>query len=233
MESIWQALTTAVRLILSFDPELYGVVFLSLKLSGVAVAIGALIGVPLGTLLALTRFPGQKVVQNLLNTLMGLPPVVAGLFVYLLLSRSGPLGPAGLLFTPSAMVAAQTILSTPIICGFTMVAIRSLDPGLRVTALALGASPSQLFWKLVAEARYGIMAAVIAGFGRVIAEVGAVMMVGGNIKGYTRVMTTAIVLETRQGEYVMALALGFVLIVTSLVVNSVLTHFQQGEPKRV
>jgi tungstate transport system permease protein len=230
---IGRALVEAFRLLASGDPDLYRVILLSLQVSGAAVLVAGVLGIPLGTWLALSRFRAKGYVVNLLYSLMGLPPVVVGLVVYLLFSRSGPLGAMGLLFTPTVMVIAQVLLAFPIVCGLTMVAVNSLDPALRREAAALGASPRQVSWKLIQEARNGIYAAVVAAFGRVLAEVGAVMMVGGNIKGFTRVMTTAIVLETRQGNFERGLALGFVLIILSVALNSVSGAVQKGRGVRL
>jgi tungstate transport system permease protein len=219
METILQGLIQSLSLLFSGDPELYGIIGRSLLISGTAIILASLIGISIGVATALHSFPGRRLLINILNTFMGLPPVVVGLVVYLLLSRSGPLGFLGLLFSPTAMVIAQTILATPILAALTVSALLSVKPLVRDTALALGATPSQIAWTVVREARYGLMAAVIAGFGRVSAEVGAVMMVGGNIAGYTRVMTTAIVLDTAQGEFALAIALGLVLIFIAFLVN--------------
>ncbi|MGE5508843.1 MAG: ABC transporter permease [Chitinophagales bacterium] len=230
---IGSALLEALRRLASFDPDLYRIIGLSLQISGTALLLASLLGVPLGAWLALSRFRLKQQVVNVLYALMGLPPVVVGLLVYLLLSRSGPLGGLGLLFTPTAMVVAQFLLALPIVLGLSMVAIDSLDPALAREATALGASPRQVSWLLIAEARRGIFAAVVTALGRVLAEVGAVMLVGGNIKGFTRVMTTAIVLETRQGEFEQALALGFVLVLLALAVNLLLGAVQRGGRARV
>jgi tungstate transport system permease protein len=219
METILQGLIQSLSLLLSGDPELYGIIGRSLLISGSAIILASLLGISIGVATALHSFPGRRLLINILNTFMGLPPVVVGLVVYLLLSRSGPLGFLGLLFSPTAMVVAQTILATPILAALTVSALLSVKPLVRDTALALGATPPQIAWTVVREARYGLMAAVIAGFGRVSAEVGAVMMVGGNIAGYTRVMTTAIVLDTAKGEFALAIALGLVLIFIAFLVN--------------
>jgi tungstate transport system permease protein len=219
METVFQGLIQSLLLLVSGDPELYGIIARSLMVSGTAILLASLLGVSGGIVVALHRFPGRRLFINVLNTFMGLPPVVVGLVVYLLLSRSGPLGFFGLLFTPTAMILAQTILATPILAALTVSALLSVKPLVRDTALALGATPGQAAWTVVREARYGLMAAVIAGFGRVSAEVGAVMMVGGNIAGYTRVMTTAIVLDTAKGEFALAIGLGLVLIFLAFLVN--------------
>lgn len=192
-----------------------------------AIVISMVLGVPAGIFLGLNRFPGRQLLVTLVNTGMGLPPVVVGLVVFLLLARRGPFGELGLLYTPSAMIAAQVIIAWPLVVGVTLAAIQGLDDRLRVQILSLGASRRQLYWKLVREARLSLVAALAAGFGSIISEVGAVMMVGGNIRGETRVMTTAIVLETRQGNFGLAIALGAVLLGLTLAVNWLLTRVQQ------
>ncbi len=185
------------------------------------------VGVPLGVWLGIRRFLGRGLLVTLVNTGMGLPPVVVGLFVFLLLARSGPLGSFELLYTPTAMVIAQVIIATPLVIGVTLAAIQGLDERLRLQILSLGASPLQYFWKLVIEARLSLLAALAAGFGSIISEVGAVMMVGGNLRGETRVMTTAIVLETRQGDFSMAIALSLILLLLALLINWLFTWLQQ------
>lgn len=185
------------------------------------------LGVPAGIYLGLNRFPGRHLLVTLVNTGMGLPPVVVGLVVFLMLARRGPLGELGLLYTPSAMIVAQVIIAWPLVVGVTLAAIQGLDDRLRLQILSLGASRRQLYWKLVREAQLSLVAALAAGFGSIISEVGAVMMVGGNIRGETRVMTTAIVLETRQGNFGLAIALGAVLLGLTLAVNWLLTRVQQ------
>jgi tungstate transport system permease protein len=207
------------------------IILLSLRVSGIALLLSTLIGVPLGVFLGLTRFTGRKLVIALLYTGMGFPPVVIGLFVYLMLSRSGPLGslrwdwlPA--LFTPSAMIVAQTIISFPLVAGFTMAAVMGVDPQLRQQVHALGATKRQAAWTILQEARVGVIVSIIAGFGSIISEVGAVMLVGGNIEGRTRVMTTAIVLETRKGDFSLALALGAVLLAITFITNLAMLRFQ-------
>ena len=219
METILQGLVQSLHLLFSGDPELYHIIARSLMVSGTAILLAALFGLSGGIGVALHLFPGRRLLINILNTFMGLPPVVVGLVVYLLLSRSGPMGFLGLLFSPTAMIIAQTILATPILAALTVSALLAVKPLVRDTALALGATHRQAAWTVVREARYGLLAAVIAGFGRVSAEVGAVMMVGGNIAGYTRVMTTAIVLDTAKGEFALAIALGMVLIFVAFLVN--------------
>lgn len=225
-------LSEAARLLLTGDSDLFAIIALSLYVSGVALLLGALLGLPLGVLLALTRFPGRRLLIALVYTGMGLPPVVVGLVVYLLLSRSGPLGGLTWLFTPRAMIMAQTILSAPLIAGFTMAAIQSVDPALRTQLAALGASPLQVSLTLLWEARAGVLVALIAGFGSIISEVGAVMLVGGNIEGATRVLTTAIVLETRKGEFETAIALAAVLLTIAFAVNAAALLLQQRIARR-
>ncbi|MBI5025202.1 MAG: ABC transporter permease [Nitrospirae bacterium] len=232
MYSIIEAFKKALTLIFNLNEELLGIIFLSLKVSGLALVIASLIGLSLGTIVGFKRFPMRDFIISLLNTFMGLPPVVVGLFLYLILSRSGPMGFMGLLFSPSAMVIAQTILATPIIAALSHSALVSVDPSIRDSAVTLGATPFQATVTIIQEARYAIMAAVIAGFGRVMAEVGAILMVGGNIAGYTRVMTTTIALETDKGDFELALALGIVLLTISFIIN-ILLHFVQKKGVRI
>jgi tungstate transport system permease protein len=227
MYSIVDGFIKAFSLIFNLDRELLGIILLSLQVSGTALIISTIIGVPAGTIIGLRRFPGRSFIISLLNTFMGLPPVVVGLFVYLLLSRSGPLGFMGLLYTPSAMVTAQTILALPIIASLCHSAIINVDPIIGQAATTLGAAPYQVANTIVKEARYGILSGIIAGFGRVMAEVGAILIVGGNIAGYTRVMTTTIALETDKGNFELALALGIILLTLSLIINIVLHLFQK------
>jgi tungstate transport system permease protein len=226
MDSLISGLTKAFSLILHLNPELFGIIFLSLKVSGLALVMATLFGLPTGAILGLSRFPGQSASVSVMNTLMGLPPVVVGLFVYLLLSRKGPLGFMGLLYSPPAMILAQTILAFPIVASLCHSAIVNVDPIIRQAATTLGATPGQVTITIIREARYGIMSAVIAAFGRVMAEVGAILIVGGNIAGYTRVMTTTIALETDKGNFELALALGIILLSISFVIN-VLLHVIQ------
>jgi tungstate transport system permease protein len=183
-------------------------------------------GVPLGGLLALKRFIGRRVVIALLYTGMGLPPVVVGLFVYLLLSRSGPLGYLGWLFTPRAMILAQVIISLPLVMGFTMASVMGVEPELRLQLASLGATNWQATWTILKEARNGVIVSIVAGFGSIISEVGAVMLVGGNIEGQTRTLTTAIVLETRKGSFDLAMALGIILLALSFIANAVMLVLQ-------
>jgi len=220
-------LAQAIQAVLAMRGELAGIVGLSLLVSGVAIVVAMALGVPAGIYLGLHRFPGRQFLVTLVNTGMGLPPVVVGLVVFLLLARSGPFGGLELLYTPWAMILAQLVIATPLVVGITLAAVQGLDPRVHLQILSLGASRSQHYWKLVQEARLSLVAALAAGFGAVISEVGAVMMVGGNIKGQTRVMTTAIVLETRQGEFAMAVALGVLLLLLAALFNWLFTWVQQ------
>lgn len=195
-------------------------------MTGVALVLATLAGVPLGAAFGLGRFRGRQVVALVLYTGMGLPPVVVGLFVYMLLSRSGPLGPLGWLFTPEAMILAQAVIAFPLVAGLTMSAVAGVDPAVRQQVLALGASRWQTAWTVLREARVGVTAAIVAAFGGIISEVGAVMLVGGNIEGQSRVLTTAIVLYTRQGDFAMALALGLILIGVAFGANVLLLQLQ-------
>ncbi|MCE9661961.1 ABC transporter permease [Halomonas sp. M5N1S17] len=213
------AFQAALNLILGLDPTLVGILALSLQVSLAAVAVGAVIGLPLGAALALWRFPGRGAVVVVLNALMGLPPVVAGLAVYLLLSRAGPLGQFGLLFTPGAMVVAQVLLILPIIAALTRQQVEELHAEYREQLQSLGLSRLRRIPTLLWDARFGLMTVILAGFGRASAEVGAVMIVGGNIEGVTRVMTTAIVLETSKGNLPLALGLGLVLLALVTLIN--------------
>ncbi len=219
MDEFSQALATAFALILGLDADLVEIVLLSLRVSLTAVAIAALVGLPLGAAVALFRFPGRGVVAVVLNTLMGLPPVVVGLVVYLLLSRSGPLGVFSLLFTPAAMIIAQAILVTPIVAALTRQTITDLWEEEGEQLRSLGAGTWRAVPILLWDGRFSLLTAVVAGFGRASAEVGAVMIVGGNIDHFTRVMTTAIALETSKGNLVLAMALGVILLAISLTVN--------------
>jgi tungstate transport system permease protein len=228
MDLLWDGLTEAIRLIFTLDAEVIAIASLSLAVSGTATLISLLIGVSIGSMIALNRFPGRGLTLAIVNTGMGLPPVVVGLFVAVMLWRSGPLGELNLIYTPTAMVIAQTIIATPIITGFTAAALQSLDPRLRLQILSLGASRLQMLWLLLKEARLPLLAAVMAAFGAVISEVGASIMVGGNIKDETRVLTTAMVLETSRGRFELAMALGIILLTLMVVVNLVLTRVQQG-----
>jgi len=227
MDFIIEATRKAFLLIISLDAELMRIILLSLKVSGMALLLATVIGLPLGAALGLYRIRGHGFIVAALNTMMGLPPVTVGLFVYLFLSRSGPLGPLGLLYTPSAMVVAQMILAAPIVASLVHSAVINVDPVIRQASITLGATPLQASLAVIREARYGIISSLLAGFGRLMAEVGAVIIVGGNIAGYTRVMTTTIALETDKGNFELAVALGIVLLMVSFVVNAATHHVQR------
>lgn len=227
MDLLWQGIAQAFWLLIAADSEVMRITLLSLGVSSMAVCISILTGIPIGALLALSEWPGRRLLISLVNTGMGLPPVVVGLFVTMLLWRSGPLGFLELLFTPTAIVIAQVIIAFPIVTGLTIAALQQLNPKLRLQLLALGASRLQLLWLLLREARLPLLAAIMAGFGGVISEVGAVMMVGGNIKAQTRVLTTAIVLESRMGHFDLAIALAVLLLFLTFLVNWALTLIQQ------
>ena len=227
MELIGQGLLEAVRLLLAGDREVWNVTWLSLRISATATLLALALGIPLGTALALSRFTGRGFLISLVNTGMGLPPVVVGLFVTIVLWRSGVLGFLELLYTPTAMVLAQLVIAAPIVIGLTLAAIQQIPDKFRLQLLALGASRPQMVWTLLKEARLPMLAAVMAGFGAVISEVGASLMVGGNIKGSTRVLTTATVLETSKGNFDVAIALSLILLVLMFLVNWALTWIQQ------
>jgi tungstate transport system permease protein len=220
MGTLAEGIIKALHLLLDPTRELTEVVMLTLGVSGTALFLASMAGIPLGAAIALRRFPLRGAIASALNALMGLPPVVAGLFIYLILSRSGPLGFMALLYTPSAMVIAQFVLAFPIVAALSASAIGSVPANIRLAARSLGATDTQAALSVIREARYGVLSAVMAAFGRVMAEVGAVLMVGGNIAGYTRVMTTTIALETDRGDFSLALALGLLLLAISLAVNS-------------
>lgn len=232
MDLVIEGVIRAFQLLIRGDPEVLGVTFLSLSLSLSATTISLFIGVTLGTAIALTRFWGRSLLVSVINTGMGSPPVVVGLLVTILLWRNGPLGLLHLLYTPAAIVIAQCIISLPIITGFTLASIQQVDPKLRLQILALGASHLQLIWLLLKETRLPLLAAVMAGFGAVISEVGAAMMVGGNITGQTRVLTTAIVMETGKGDFGLAIALSIILMAMVFLVNLALTIIQQRSKMR-
>lgn len=228
MEYILGGIKEALKLILSLDTDIFSTVFLSLRVSATATLFSSLVGVPLGFIIGGSEFRGKKVLITIFNTLLALPTVVIGLLVYSFISRQGPLGPLGLLFTPKAMVIGQFILATPIIVALTISATQAVDTRVRLTAMTLGAGPLRTALTVLSEARFALMAAVIAGFGRVIAEVGCALMIGGNIKGYTRIMTTSIALETSKGEFGFGLALGFILLTVAFSVN-ILFHYAQSK----
>jgi tungstate transport system permease protein len=227
LEGIWQA----ILLLLSGDPEVWGITWLSIKVSGSATLISLVFGLPLGTWIALRQFRGRAFSLSVINTGMALPPVVVGLWVSIFLWRSGPLGDLNLIYTPTAMVIAQIIIAAPLVTGLTVAALQQLNPRLGWQLLGIGASPIQMVLALWREARLPLLAALMAGFGSVISEVGASMMVGGNIRGQTRVLTTATVLETSKGDFAMAIALGFILLLLAYLVNLSLTWLQQRRAK--
>ena len=227
MDFLVESLRTAFALIVSLDGEVVNAVVTSVSVALWSILFATLAGVPAGVAIGVAEFPGKRWVITLLNTLMALPTVVIGLVIYGIISRQGPLGDLALLFTPKAMIIGQTVLAMPIVANYTVTTVQGADPRIIPTALTLGAGPFQSVRQLVTELRFGIMAAVIAGFGRVIAEVGVAMMLGGNIRGYTRTMTTAIAMETGKGEFALGLALGLILMSVALLANLVLNILQQ------
>jgi tungstate transport system permease protein len=232
MDLILEGIKKAFYLLFTFDPEVIGITFLSLKISGIATLISLFIGISTGVTVALSRFIGKRIVVSLINTGMGFPPVVVGLFVTIFLWRNGPLGFLEILYTPTAMIIAQAIIATPIVMGITLAAIQQLPQKLQLQILALGATRLQMVWILIKEAKLPLLAAVMAGFGGVISEVGASIMVGGNIKGYSRVLTTATVMETSRGNFDIAIALGIILLLLAYFINLILTQIQQRERLR-
>jgi len=232
MYLLLDGIRTALQLLVSLDAEVFAITLLSLKISAAATAISLLIGIPAGVFLALGSFPGRRFIVSLVNTGMGLPPVVVGLFVTIFLWRNGPLGFLEILYTPLAMVLAQAVIATPIVTGITIASIQQLPANLKLQVRALGATRPQTVWILVREARLPLLAAVMAGFGGVISEVGASIMVGGNIKGQTRVLTTATVMESGKGNFEVAIALSLILLVLTFGVNYLLTVLQQRERPR-
>lgn len=232
MDLILEGIVTAFKLLWALDPEVLGITWLSLKVSGIATIISVGIGISTGMIVALTRFPGKKFVVSVVNTGMGLPPVVVGLFVTVFLWRNGPFGFLDILYTPTAIIIAQAVIATPIVMGISIAALQNLPAKLRLQILSLGATRLQMVGLLVREARLPLMAAVMAGFGGVISEVGASIMVGGNIKGYSRVLTTATVMETGKGEFDVAFALSIILLLLVFLVNYIFTVIQQRERPR-
>jgi tungstate transport system permease protein len=230
MGDLLEGLRQAIALLAGGDPEIYGIILRSLLISGTATLLAMLLGVPLGYLLARTRFPGRTLLLGLVNTGMGMPPVVVGLVVWLLLTRSGPLGFLGLVYTAQAMIIAQFLIATPLVVGVTAAAIQALPAQLPDLLASLGAGRVRTLWLLSREARLGLVAAVMAGFGAIVSEVGASMTVGGNLRGSTRVLTTAIVTETGRGNLSVAVALGLLLLTLAFAVNLLLTLIQQRRP---
>ena len=232
MDLILEGIKKAFYLLITLDPEVMGITLLSLQVSGTATLISLLLGISTGTIVALSEFPGRRILVSLINTGMGLPPVVVGLFVTIFLWRSGPLGFLGILYTPAAIIVAQSIIASPIVMGISLAAVQALPKNLRLQILALGATRFQMVWILVKEAKLPLLAGVMAGFGGVISEVGASIMVGGNIKGYSRVLTTATVMETSRGNFDVAIALGIILLLLAYFINLILTQVQQRERPR-
>ena len=227
MGLIFEGIKKAFWLLITFDPEVMRITLLSLQVSGTATMVSLVIGISTGTAIALSQFSGKRFVVSLINTGMGLPPVVVGLFVTIFLWRNGPLGFMGILYTPTAMILAQAVIATPIVMGITLAAIQQLPQKLRLQILALGATRLQMVWILIKEAKLPLLAGVMAGFGGVISEVGASIMVGGNIKGYSRVLTTATVMETSRGNFDIAIALGIILLLLAFSINFIITQIQQ------
>lgn len=227
MDLIWDGLREAARLWAQGDAEVIAITLRTLAISAAATALALALGVPFGALLALRRFPGRGLIVAAVNTGLGMPPVVVGLVIVLLLWRSGPLGALNLIYTPYAMVAAQFLLALPLVIGFSLTAIQALPSKLLEQMRALGANRAQMLWLIMRETRLGVLAAVMAGFGAAISEVGASMQVGGNLAGETRVLTTATVLETSRGNFELAIALGLILVVMAYLVNLALTTVQQ------
>ena len=230
MDVLLEGVRRALGLLLGADPEILTVLWLSLQVSGTATLIALLAGIPAGAALALSRFPGRTLLVSAVNTGMGLPPVVVGLFVTIVLWRSGPLGDLEILYTPAAIVVAQAVIASPIVTGITLAAVQNVPAKFRLQLIALGASRVQMVWVVLREARLPMLAAVMAGFGGVISEIGASMMVGGNIKGQTRTLTTAMVLETGKGNFDVAIALSILLMLLVFGVNWLLTTIQQRRP---
>jgi len=227
MTEIWHALIRAIELLVSLDPEVMEIVWRSLRVSGISCLLASLLCLPLGSLIHFHSFPGKRALINIIQTLFSLPTVIVGLFVFVLFSRAGPFGEAGILFTPTVMVIGQMILITPLLLGFTISALSGVSKEIVDTATSLGASGFQTALLMLKEARFAVLAAVIMGFGRALSEVGCAMMVGGNIKGFTRVITTAISLETSKGELELSIALGIILLLLALVINIALNRLQQ------
>lgn len=226
MNELWGGFLRAIELIVSLDPEVAEIAWRSLGISATSTILASLICIPLGGLIHFRRFRGRRVVVNIIQTFYSLPTVCVGLLVFLLVSRAGPLGGFGILFTPAAMVVAQMILITPILLGLTISALSGVDRAIRDTALSSGATELQAIWAIIKEARFAVGAAALMGFSRAISEVGAALIVGGNIRGFTRVLTTAIALETQRGELELALALGIILIILALVINIIVNTVQ-------
>jgi tungstate transport system permease protein len=227
LTELWHALTKALELLISLDPEVIEIAGRSLRISGTSCLLASLICIPLASLIHFHHFPGKRALINVIQTLFSVPTVLVGLFVFVLFSRAGPLGFFGILLTPTAMVIGQMILITPLLLGFTISALSSVSKEIVDTATSLGASSFQTIWLVLREARYAVLAAVIMGFGRAISEVGCALLVGGNMKGVTRVITTTISMETAKGDFELAIALGIILLLLALIINIVLNRLQQ------
>ena len=230
MDVLVEGVRQAIGLLLGGDREILAVLWLSLQVSTTATLIALLLGIPAGAALALTRFPGRTLVVSAVNTGMGLPPVVVGLFVTIMLWRSGPFGSWEILYTPAAIILAQALIASPLVTGITLAAVQNVPAKFRLQLIALGASRPQMVWVTLREARLPMLAAVMAGFGGVISEIGASLMVGGNIKGHTRTLTTAMVLETGKGNFEIAIALSILLMALVFGINWALTAVQQRRP---
>ena len=229
MTELWHAFTKAVELLISLDPEVIEIAGRSLRISGTSCLLASLICLPLGSLIHFHRFPGKRALINIIQTLFSVPTVLVGLFVFVLFSRAGPLGFFGILLTTKAMIVGQMILITPLLLGFTISALSGVSKEIVDTATSLGASGFQTIWLVLREARYAVLAAVIMGFGRAISEVGCALLVGGNMKGVTRVITTTISMETAKGDFELAIALGIILLLLALIINIVLNRLQQRQ----
>jgi tungstate transport system permease protein len=227
LTELWHAFTKALELLVSLDPEVIEIAGRSLRISGAACLLASLICIPLASLIHFHHFPGKRALINIIQTLFSVPTVLVGLFVFVLFSRAGPLGFFGILLTPTAMVIGQMILITPLLLGFTISALSGVSKEIVDTATSLGASSLQTIWLVLREARYAVLAAVIMGFGRAISEVGCALLVGGNMKGVTRVITTTISMETAKGDFELAIALGIILLLLALIINIVLNRLQQ------
>ena len=227
MTEIWQGFTKAIELIISLDPEVVEIAGRSLRISATAAVLASLVCIPIGSFIHFHRFPGKRILVNIIQTFFSVPTVVIGLFVFVIFSQAGPLGGTNLLFTPTVMVIGQMVLIAPVLVGLTISALSGVDKAILDTATSLGANSLQNLVVVLKEARYAVMVAVIMGFGRAISEVGLALMVGGNIKGFTRTITTTISLETSRGELELSIALGIILIFLALTINTVLNRFQQ------
>jgi tungstate transport system permease protein len=227
LTEIWQGFTKAIELIISLDPEVVEIAGRSLRISATAAVLASLVCIPIGSFIHFHRFPGKRILVNIIQTFFSVPTVVIGLFVFVIFSQAGPLGGTNLLFTPTVMVIGQMVLIAPVLVGLTISALSGVDKAILDTATSLGANSLQNLVVVLREARYAVMVAVIMGFGRAISEVGLALMVGGNIKGFTRTITTTISLETSRGELELSIALGIILIFLALTINTVLNRFQQ------